>query len=202
MNINKIQNNKQRSSDGERFMKLAKLDENVFHIGDLANLWNIYNKNTLHTTLSRYLKRKLLFRIFKGLYSLKKVSELDPFFLGFKALHQPAYISCESVLYEYGIINQRPHTITLVSAVSTTFSIGEYQYKSRQMQDEYLFNNIGIEIINNTYKATLSRAVADMLYFNPEKYFDAGSSKIINWREVKKIVKAVGYKINFPKNIK
>ena len=39
------------------------------------------------------------------------------------------------------------------------------------------------------------RAIADMLYFNPRKYFDAGDSGLINWEEIKKIADAVGYNI-------
>jgi len=199
MNTSKPKKNT-RSSDGERFAKLAEIDESVFHANDLGNLWGIYKKTTLYQTLSRYLKRGLLFRVYNGLYSIKKISKLDPYFLGLKALHEPAYISCESILYEQGIINQTPQAVTMVSATSKSFSISDNYYKSRQLRDEYLFNDSGIEITNNVRKASLGRAVADMLYFNPEKYFDALNSKLINWPDVKKIAKAVGYKINFPKN--
>jgi predicted transcriptional regulator of viral defense system len=197
MNTYQVKKNKlSRSSDGERFAKLAELDENVFHIADLANLWNIRNKNTLHQTLSRYLKRGLIFRIYKGLYSIGKINDIDPAFMGLKALHRPAYISCETILYEAGILNQRPQAITFVSEISKTFLIGQRQYKSRQMADQYLFNDRGIEIKNGIRQATLPRALADMLYFNPRKYFDFGDSKMVNWREVKKVAKEVGYKIN------
>jgi len=187
--INKKKNTRQ--SDGERFAKLAELNEDVFHLADLANLWDIRNQNTLRKTLSRYSQRGLIFRIYKGLYSIKKVAEIDPYLLGVKALHQPAYISCESILYMHGVLNQIPQMITLVSAVSKVFSVGTRRYKSRQMKDECLFNDLGVEIVGNVRQATLSRAVADMLYFNPDKYFDASSSKIINWREVKEIQKQV-----------
>jgi len=202
MNINKVKKNITRKSDGERFAKLAELDEDIFHANDLGNLWGIVKKTTLYQTLSRYLKRGLLFRVHNGLYSIKKVADINPYLLGIKALHRPAYISCESVLYKNGVLNQIPQAITLISAVSKVFSVGDRRYKSRQMKDEYLFNNIGVEIINGVREATLSRAVADMLYFNPKKYFDAGDSKMINWLEVKEIVRSVGYKIDqsrFPK---
>lgn len=184
-------NQAKRNSDGGRFAKLAELNEDVFHLADLANLWDIRNKNTLRKTLSRYSQRKLIFRIYKGLYAIKKVTEIDPYLLGIKALHQPAYVSCESVLYKNGVLNQVPQMITMVSAVSKVFSVGGGWYKSRQMKDEYLFNDLGVEVINGVRVATLSRAVADMLYFNPKKYFDTGSSQIINWREVKEIQKQI-----------
>lgn len=184
-----------RKSDGERFAQIALLGEYIFHADDLANLWNIRNKNTLYRTLSRYVKRGLIYRIYNGFYSIKKIGELDSYFLGIKSLHRPAYISCESVLYEHGILNQIPQVITLVSSVSKSFFVGQRHYRSRQMRDEYLFNDSGIEIINDIRKATLVRAVADMLYFNREKYFDASNSKLIDWDKVKKIIKDVGYQI-------
>jgi len=113
----------ERMSDGERLSKIALTGEIVFHAGDLSNLWNIHNENSLYKMLSRYVKRKLIFRIYKGFYSMKKVNELDPYFLGIKSLHRPAYVSCESILYEYGILNQRSQVVTLVSSISKSFSI-------------------------------------------------------------------------------
>lgn len=191
MNIDKVKKNITRKSDGERFAKLAELDEDIFHANDLGNLWGIVKKTTLYQTLSRYLKRGLLFRVHNGLYSIKKVGDLDPYLLGIKALHQPAYISCESILYKNGVLNQSPQMITLASAISKVFLVAGRRYKSRQTKDEYLFNDLGVETVSGVRQATLSRAVADMLYFNPRKYFDAGSSGMINWPEVKVIQKQV-----------
>ncbi len=190
MNITTLKKNT-RGSDGERFALLAELDENVFHLDDLANLWSIRNKNTLRKTLSRYSARNLIFRVYRSLYSIKKATEIDPYLLGVKSLHRPAYISCETILYESGILNQSPQVITLISSISKSFTVVGRHYRSRQMKDEFLFNDIGINLINGIRKASPSRAVADMLYFNPKKYFDTGNSKIINWREVKRIQKQV-----------
>ncbi|MFA6392606.1 MAG: hypothetical protein WCW54_00770 [Candidatus Paceibacterota bacterium] len=196
MNTKKQKTHKNlRKSDGERFAQIALLGESIFHADDLANLWNIRNKNTLHRTLFRYVKRGLIYRIYNGLYSIKKIGELDSYLLGIKSLHRPAYISCESILYEYGVLNQRPQIITLVSSISKSFSIGQMHYRSRQMRDEYLFNDSGIEVIDGVRKASLARAVADMLYFNREKYLDAFDSKLIDWILVEKIIKDVGYQI-------
>lgn len=190
-----IVNQLERNSEGERFSQLAKHGEIVFHSDDLANLWEIRNKNTLHKTLSRYTKRGLIYRVYRGLYSIKNPNEIDPYLLGVKFLHRPAYISCESILYEYGIINQVPQVMTLVSSISISFSVRQINYRSRQMKDEYLFNNSGIQTINGIRKASLARAVADMLYFNRNKYFDSLNSKLINWTEVKNIIKNIGYTI-------
>ena len=91
-----------------RFVHLARLGDIIFHASDLANLWDIRNPNTLYTTLKRYVKSGLIFRIRKGMYSLIPLDELDPILLGIKTIHSYAYISTETVLFDEGIINQRP----------------------------------------------------------------------------------------------
>lgn len=175
----------------EKFASLAKIGEMVFHSKDLANLWHISNANTLHTTLKRYVQKGLLFRIYKGVYSLKPLGELDPVSLGVKALHEYAYVSCETVLSRAGIIQQSIPFITLVSAKSKQFTIGEWKYRSRKLSDQYLYNPVGIIEQGGVKIATPERAVADLLYFNPRAYLDA--SFTIKWKKVSEIQRAVGY---------
>jgi len=177
-----------------RFAKLAQMGETVFHISDLANIWQIHNKNTLHTTLKRYTQRGLLFRIYRGFYSLRKPENIDPVFLGIKAVNKFAYLSAESVLFEKGIITQKSDYITLTSSVSAKFSIGGNNYKVRQLGDRFLFNKTGLVLQDGYYQATTERAVADLLYFNPHHYFDG--AKFIDWTRIKKIQKQLGYNFN------
>ena len=174
-----------------RFKKLAQMDEEIFHTQDLANLWQINNKNNLHTTLYRYVQKGLLNRIQKGMYSLKNIKNLDPNLLGVKFLNQFAYISTETILAEAGIIFQNPTDITLVSSKSLKFTIGGNSYTSRQLKDGFLYNDYGISLTNGYYKASLERAVADILYFNPQYYFD--NKTAIDWKKVKEIQKKVAY---------
>ena len=195
-----IKNKSFRASAGDRLASLALSGETVFHSGDLANLWGIQNKSTLNKTLLRYSAKKFIHRIYKGLYSLKKINEIDQFLLGVKAIHSPAYISCESALYDNGVLNQPPREITLISSFSRRFSVGDVKYRSRKMKDEFLFNDVGIEMKNGVRMASVSRAVADMLYFSPRKYFDARDSGLIDWREVKNIIDTAGYEVKLPKN--
>ncbi|MDO8668622.1 MAG: hypothetical protein Q7K35_06105 [bacterium] len=179
-----------------RFSKLAALDEIVFHTGDAGNLWGIKNSNTLNTTLSRYARQGLIYRLYRGLYSLKKAGDLDPYFMGIKALHGSAYVSCESVLFAGGAINQKPCEITLVSRASRRFTVAGVRFRSRKLHDRFLYNDAGIEIKNGVRYATLERAVADLLYFNPRKHFDATDSNLINWQKVRAIADEAGYEIN------
>ena len=176
-----------------RFAQLARMGEVVFHISDLANLWQIGNKNTLHTTLKRYVQKGLLFRIYRGFYSLKKIEQIEPTLLGIKALNRFAYLSAESVLFRAGIISQVSRQITLVSSVSKKFSLGNNFYFVRKLSDRFLFNPIGLKFEKGFYQAIPERAVADLLYFNPRYFFDGAER--INWKRVKEIQRELGYPV-------
>jgi len=175
-----------------RFAELAKLGEVVFHTGDLANLWRITNKNTLYTTLKRYVEQGLLFCIYKGFYSIKKPAEIDPLLLGVKALHGYAYVSTETILARHGIIQQNIPVITFISDKTKRFSAVGHDYYSRKLVDAFLHRSVGI--IENgigVRSATPERAVADILHFNKHAYFDA--QKLIDWKKVRIVQKEVGY---------
>ncbi|MGB4942974.1 MAG: hypothetical protein WBO92_02580 [Candidatus Moraniibacteriota bacterium] len=175
----------------ERLTHLARSGETVFHARDLANLWGITSANTLYATLKRYAQTGVLFRIYKGFYSLHPPSEINPYLLGVKALHQYAYVSTETILSREGIINQPMRHITLVSAQSKHLTIGQRQYLSRRLRAAFLFNNAGVVEKDGVYFASVERAVADMLYFNPRFHFDAEA--LIDWKKVRRVQQQVGY---------
>lgn len=175
-----------------KFAELARIGEVVFHTDDLANLWHINNKNTLYTAVKRYVSQGLLFRLQKGLYSLKPVNEIDTLFLGIKGLHGYSYVSTETILAEEGIIQQVVPSITLVSGTAKRFSIGNSRYISRKLDDIFLHQPTGIVTEENgVRKATVERAVADLLYFNKNAYFDAAN--LLDWDKVKTTQKEIGY---------
>ncbi|MFC1612895.1 hypothetical protein ACFL23_01045 [Patescibacteria group bacterium] len=175
----------------EKFAEIAKLGEILFHTKDLANLWRIKNENTLYTTISRYIKKKLLFKIYKGFYSIKPIEQIDPFLLGSKAIHEYCYLSAETVLAQAGIIQQSINQITFIGSKRKKFKIEGNTYSVRQLKDEHLYNPAGIINKNHVNIATPNRAIADLLYFNPNAYFDG--ENLINWKEVRGIQKAIGY---------
>lgn len=182
-------NKASRPRTSNRFALLASLGETVFHISDLASLWQITDKNTLYTTLTRYTRKGLLYRLWQGMYALKPADKIDPLFLGIKAVHTYAYVSVETILFRSGIISQRPSVITIISSVSRRFRLAGIEYSCRKLADKYLYQTAGIFEKNGTREASVGRAVADLLYYNPQAYFDAP----INWKEVRRIQKTIGY---------
>jgi len=181
------------NTTAKRIALLARQNETIFHAQDLATLWNISSKNSLYTTLKRYYQKGLLFRIFKGLYSLTPPQKLDPLLLGVKVVHQYAYVSTETVLFQEGIISQPGSYITLISSKPLQFNIEHHAYRCRQLQDKYLFQPEGIYSRNGINIAHTERAIADLLYFNPQATLDARDS--INWAKVNDIQRKVGYRV-------
>lgn len=173
----------------QRIALLAKKQEIIFHVDDLANLWEIADRNTLRVTLKRYTDNQLLYRIYRGFYALLPLSELDPVMLGAKALHQFCYISTETVLWREGFISQTPSMYTFISSISKDFRIGPHRFKSRKLHDRYLYQPEGLITQNGVKQALPERAIADMLYFNPLFHFD----RPVQWGKIKKIQKEVGY---------
>jgi len=171
---------------------LLKLKGELYHTGDLALIWGIKNNNTLYTTIKRYVKNGILIPIHKGYYSTIPLIQINPFNLAAGYLHRFVYVSCEYILTKADIIFQKGNYFTLISDVSKRFTIGGNSFWVRKLKDKYLFNNCGIMENNGVNWASVERAVADLLYFNPNYYFDNRSR--INWRKVKEVQEGVGYR--------
>ena len=151
---------------------LLKSSERLFHTQDLALLWGIQNRNTLYTTIKRYAQKGILIQITKGLYSTVPIDELDKFELGTSLIHKFCYVSCETVLFLEGVINQVVYPITYVSSISKKIEFNGIIYIYRRAKPEILLNPEGVTQKNGYFMATKDRAISDMIYFNPKYYFD------------------------------
>jgi hypothetical protein len=171
--------------------ELLQIDRKIFHTGDLAVLWDISNKNTLYTTIKRYVQKGLLKPVYKGLYTTVPLPLLDPLELGKALIHRYTYLSTESVLEQAGIIFQATYAYTFVSDLNKKVTVGSVSFLFRKLKPEYLNNPAGVLARNGNFIAGTERAVADMLYFNPRYHFDAPES--IAFEKVESIQKEVGY---------
>ena len=183
--INNHKNIKLANVKQNRFLSIAKLGIPVFHVDDLARIWGINNRNTLLTSLKRYVESGLIYRIYRGLYSIRPTIELDPVLLGARAINSYCYLSGETILAKEGIIFQQLNSFMFVGKKTKRFKIGDYEYYCRQLKDKFLYNDIGVDKTGKFNLATPERAVADILYFNPKYHFDNPGA--INWAEVKRI---------------
>jgi hypothetical protein len=174
-----------------RINELIKSDRKLFHTNDLALLWKISNRNTLYTTIKRYVDKGVLIPIYKGLYSTVPVAQLNPLELGRAVIHSYAYLTTESVLAQAGIISQATYAYTFAASRSTKVTAGPFSFIFRRLKDEFLYNPAGIVNDGGIFIATPERAVADMLYINPRYHFDFTQS--IDFEKVKRLQKEIGY---------
>ncbi len=152
--------------------KLFRSGQTLFHTQDLAIIWQIENKNTLYTTIKRYLQKGVLHPITKGLYSTLPIFQIDKYALGTALAHRYCYVSCETVLANTGVINQEIIPTTFVSSFSKRIILAGHEFLFRKLKTSRLFDPTGIEKKSGFFIATKDRAISDMLYFNPFYYFD------------------------------
>jgi len=168
----------------DKISVLIQQPQKLFHTSDLKVIWGIYNESTLYQTIYRLIKKKIFFRVQKGLYSMVPLNQLDPIEIGFRAINHFSYLSTETVLSKNGIINQSPNKITFLSSAPANFTINGNLYLVRQLKPQCLNNTVGIiQNDKGVFMATIERAIADMLYFQPNYHFDADN--LINWKLVK-----------------
>lgn len=174
-----------------RLSELIQLDRQLFHTTELADIWRIANRNTLYMTISRYVDKGILYPVYKGLYAIVPLAQVDPLELGKAIINRYAYLSTESILFQAGIISQKIYDYTFVSGISKYVVVSPWLFRYRQLKDDYLHDPTGISEQNGVLVASLSRAVADMLYFNPRYHFE--NPQGIDFVEVRVIQEAIGY---------
>jgi hypothetical protein len=171
---------------------LIQQDQRLFHTNDLAVLWGIANKHTLYMTISRYIYKEVLFPVYKGLYSTVPIDSLNPLEVGKAVIHRYTYLTTESVLSQAGVISQAIYDYTFVANQSKRVTVGPWSFRYRQLKDEYLHNPAGIANQNGVFVATVERAIADMLYFNPKYHLDITEN--VDFEKVILIQEEMGYR--------
>ena len=155
-----------------RISELIQLNKKLYHTNDLAILWRISKRQTLDQTITRYIDRGILFPIYKGLYSTVPIESLDPVELGRSLIHRYAYLTTETILAQAGVILQSVYAYTFATDQSKRVSIGKWTFRYRKLKDLYLHNPAGSLVQQGNFAATVERAVADLLYFDPKYHFD------------------------------
>lgn len=172
-----------------RLAKLNSFKKKVFRTEELQLIWEIGNKSTLYTLLNRYTKKKILFRVMRGVYSTVKADALDSYELACSVAGPYAYISTESVLFDSGVIMQSPQSITLVGLKSKVHIINGVRIMVRSLSAKFLHNRDGITQKDTYSIASCERAVADIFHYNMKYHLD--NTKAVNISLSKNISKNV-----------
>lgn len=178
-----------KNVSAQRMSVLVSSQQQLFHTHDLAILFGIHSANTLRVTLHRLTQAKVLHRLQRGLYSILPPEKIDPILIGNAGLHRFSYLTTESVLRDEGYILQDIDVITFASSVSRTFEIAGHHFVSRRLHPRFLQNLEGIKKNTGVMRATVERAIADMLYFDPWYHFDHP----VDWERVSAVQKEIGF---------
>ena len=174
-----------------RIRELIQFDRKLYHTNDLAVLWRISNRDTLYMAITRYIDGGVLYPVYKGLYATVPIASLDPLELGVAIIHRYTYLTTESVLAQAGVISQVVYDYTFAADRSKRVLVGGWSFRYRKLKDEFLYHPAGIANQDGIFTASIERAVADMLYFNPKAHFDI--PELIDFDKVRSIQQEIGY---------
>ena len=138
--------------------KIETLGKVVFTINDLRKLFpeDAYIK----TSVNRLVNGGNLVQITRGVYALSR-NDLDIEKIATQ-LYYPSYISFESALAKYGIINQGRYGLTLATTRhSKQMTIAGVDCNYSKLKPALFF---GFDLINDIYLASPEKAVLDELY--------------------------------------
>ena len=169
--------------------KLYKSSKQVLTTNDLALIWNGRNSDNLKSKISYYVKRRVLIRLTRGIFS--KDRDYDPKELA-TSIYAPSYISFETALREAGFIFQYYDSIFVASPRSRKEEIDGRTFIFRKLKDSLLYNPNGINKQGGYSIAGPERAFLDTIYLFPDYYFDNLNG--LNWETCRKIAKEYGNK--------
>ncbi len=142
----------------ELIEKIELLGKDVFDIHDVKNLFP--NDKHINTTIKRLIDAAVLTQITRGVYMLQTHS-FDPEKLATK-IYYPSYISFESALSKYGIINQGLYGLILATTRhSKKIKLEEIECSYSKIKPELFF---GFNLVGGTYIAEPEKALLDTLY--------------------------------------
>ncbi|PIQ69950.1 hypothetical protein COS55_02505 [Candidatus Shapirobacteria bacterium CG03_land_8_20_14_0_80_40_19] len=140
--------------------ELTQKNIETFSTNDLRRLFP-KDSNNVTTIISRMVKNGIVIPVCRGRYRLKQ-TDIEVEKLA-QNIYYPSYISFESALSKYGIINQGTYLTTLATTRhSKKITIDNIECIFRTIKPKLYF---GFNLINGIYIAEAEKAVLDTLYF-------------------------------------
>ena len=139
---------------------LQKINKPFYTIADLEKITNL-PRNSLYVALKRWVTGGIIERVAQGIYvpmgsniSLENVAA---------QLYIPNYLSFESALAKYGVLNLIPYTLTFATTrKSRKYTLRKQAIEFRQIASELFF---GYETKNGIWIASPEKALLDEVYF-------------------------------------
>lgn len=139
--------------------KLKNYNKFYFTFSDLEKILG-QKRSVLKVTVSRLIKKEVLFPIRKGVYILpENWSKIEAII---SQIYFPSYFSFESALARYGILNQIPYTFSYASPnLSKNFPLRQNTVEIRKIKKKLFF---GYTLQKDLFIALPEKALLDQLY--------------------------------------
>ncbi|MCX6078025.1 MAG: hypothetical protein NTW32_00670 [Chloroflexi bacterium] len=142
----------------ELVQKVEALGKNFFSMKDLKKLFP--EEGYLRISVKRMLDAGVIFQSAHGFYALKQ-ENLDVEKLATQ-LYYPSYISFESALSKYDVINQGMYGLSLATTRhSKKIVLAGVDCEYSQLKPALFF---GFDLVNDTYLAQAEKAFLDLIY--------------------------------------
>jgi len=145
----------------KRLLQLKQeLGVNHFTIADLRKVFPEHQKY-MHIYAHRLTKAGILQQVYKGVYVLAD----QPYDVKKLAcqIYYPSYVSLQTALSIYGVINQGTYDVTLVTTRRTKqINVNGVTLRYFRIKPHLFF---GYSVDNSTATAVLEKAILDTLYF-------------------------------------
>lgn len=147
--------------DIELIRALQATGKDFFTLDDLEKVTGL-DRESLYVLLNRLLKRGTLERAMKGAYVVPGSGVRLERIAG--QLYFPCYLSFESALSRFGILNLIPYSLSFATTRKTkTLDLLGRQVDYRQIKEELYF---GFDLDDGYYIAKPEKALLDLIYFS------------------------------------
>ncbi len=182
-----------------RILSLYQTKNTIFTASEIGLIWGEDNLNKLKASLKYYIDKGNLIHLRRGIYAKLEYNIYE----AAAKIYSPSYISFETVLRNEGVIFQHYETIFAAGCFSREIELANGQkIVYRKIKKTVLLNQHGVRKEDGFSIATKERAFLDMIYINPDYFFD--NLKNIDWKECLALAPIYGNKkteehINFYK---
>jgi predicted transcriptional regulator of viral defense system len=144
----------------ELLRRLGRIDKPFYTISDLEKVTAL-SRESLYVTIKRWVAAGILQKVAQGIYlPMGKTVALET---NAAQLYLPGYLSFESALSQYGILNLVPYSITFATTRKTRrYTLNQREIEFRQIAAPLYF---GFEMRNGVFVALAEKAFLDEVYF-------------------------------------
>lgn len=177
-----------------KWIQILKNGRKFYHLADLMKLANL-KIHAARKTAQRLIQKGILVKLYREFYGNQWVTYQAEEVANL--IYPPSYISCETALFHYGILDQAPFSITSVTSRKSK--------RIRTGNNEFIYHKIHPSLFWGYSRevgyllAEPEKALLDWLYLNPKRitqsFLDEMNREQLNQKKLKK------YAAHYPKYV-